>query len=461
MSNSSVDNSPVEMQASISSSRSAEMQASISSHITNSTLNHIPNSTNSHMEKQATINIGTIGHVAHGKSTIVQCISGVSTIRYKEELERNITIKLGYANAKIYECHCPRPLRYVTKPGTCSKCNEKFVLVKNVSFVDCPGHDVLMATMLSGTAIMDAALLLIAANEPCPQPQTTEHLFAVEIMNLKKIIILQNKIDLVTREQALEQYDQIVDFLKTSNVNGPIVPVSGQFQVNINAILDYIVNYIEEPKRDLNKKAQMVIIRSFDINKPGTKVEKLQGGVIGGSLISGILRKGDIVEIRPGVIEKRNNEMICHPFITTVTSLKAEKESLEEAIPGGLIGVGTLMDPSYCKSDWLVGMVMGLKGMLPEVYRVVKIGYRMFEKTVGYKKEELKLEESVMLNIGSTTTGGRIIEMTEDTIVCDLVKPCCCEEGERAAISRKVKKAWRLIGYGTILEGKSIEIKYD
>ena len=67
------------------------------------------------ISRQATINIGTIGHVAHGKSTVVKAISGVMTVRFKNELERNITIKLGYANAKIYECEdpkCPRPDSY-------------------------------------------------------------------------------------------------------------------------------------------------------------------------------------------------------------------------------------------------------------------------------------------------------------------------------------------------------------
>jgi translation initiation factor 2 subunit 3 len=67
------------------------------------------------ISRQATINIGTIGHVAHGKSTVVKAISGVQTVRFKNELERNITIKLGYANAKIYKCEderCPRPMAY-------------------------------------------------------------------------------------------------------------------------------------------------------------------------------------------------------------------------------------------------------------------------------------------------------------------------------------------------------------
>eukprot|EP00158_Paraphelidium_tribonemae_P005678 Partr_v1_DN27460_c1_g1_i3_m72279 putative eukaryotic translation initiation factor 2 len=116
------------------------------------------------ISKQATINIGTIGHVAHGKSTVVKAISGVQTVRFKNELERNITIKLGYANAKIFACSkCPRPTRYRSygsakmPPFACGRgdCDGEMELVRHVSFVDCPGHDVLMATMLSGAAVMD------------------------------------------------------------------------------------------------------------------------------------------------------------------------------------------------------------------------------------------------------------------------------------------------------------------
>ena len=169
--------------------------------------------------------VGTIGHVAHGKSTVVKAISGVHTVRFKNELERNITIKLGYANAKIYKLDdpsCPQPECYrscgsstpdefpTDMPGT----KGNFKLVRHVSFVDCPGHDILMATMLNGAAVMDAALLLITDNESCPQPQTSEHLAAIEIMKLKHILILQNKIDLVKESQAKEQYEQILAFVQ-------------------------------------------------------------------------------------------------------------------------------------------------------------------------------------------------------------------------------------------------------
>ena len=164
--------------------------------------------------------------MAHGKSTVVKAISGVQTVRFKNELERNITIKLGYANAKIYKCSdpkCPRPATYRAYGSSkedAPKCevpgfeDAPMELLRHVSFVDCPGHDILMATMLNGAAVMDGALLLIAANEPCPQPQTSEHLAAVEIMRLKHILILQNKVDLVTESAAINQHESITRFIQ-------------------------------------------------------------------------------------------------------------------------------------------------------------------------------------------------------------------------------------------------------
>lgn len=311
-----------------------------------------------------------------------------------------------------------------------------------------------MATMLSGTAIMDAALLLIAANEPCPQPQTTEHLCAVEVMNLKKIIVVQNKIDLISREQALEQYDQIQDFLKKSNATGPIIPTAAQLGVNISAILDYIVNYIPQPTRNESKSPKMIVIRSFDINRPGSTFEELNGGVIGGSLVTGVLKNGDEVEIRPGLITKVGKSFECRPFITTVKSLKAENNVLENAYPGGLIGVGTEIDPSFCKSDRLVGQVLGLVGTLPPIRLNISIKYELFQKISSQEKQDLKNNEHVQLNIGSTITGGIIKNIEKDTAIIELIKPTCCENNERIAISRKINNHWRLIGHGLIFEGR-------
>uniref|UniRef100_A0A8I3P8M8 Eukaryotic translation initiation factor 2 subunit 3 n=1 Tax=Canis lupus familiaris TaxID=9615 RepID=A0A8I3P8M8_CANLF len=386
------------------------------------------------ISRQATINIGTIGHVAHGKSTVVKAISGVHTVRFKNELERNITIKLGYANAKIYkldDASCPRPECYrscgsstpdefpTDIPGT----KGNFKLVRHVSFVDCPGHDILMATMLNGAAVMDAALLLIAGNESCPQPQTSEHLAAIEIMKLKHILILQNKIDLVKESQAKEQYEQILAFVQ--------------------------------------------VIRSFDVNKPGCEVDDLKGGVAGGSILKGVLKVGQEIEVRPGIVSKDSDgKLMCKPIFSKIVSLFAEHNDLQYAAPGGLIGVGTKIDPTLCRADRMVGQVLGAVGALPEIFTELEISYFLLRRLLGVRTEgdkkaakvqKLSKNEVLMVNIGSLSTGGRVSAVKADLGKIVLTNPVCTEVGEKIALSRRVEKHWRLIGWGQIRRGVTIK----
>ncbi|MEM2427852.1 MAG: translation initiation factor IF-2 subunit gamma, partial [Candidatus Bathyarchaeia archaeon] len=237
-------------------------------------------------EKTPECNIGTAGHVDHGKTTLVEALTGVWTSRHSEEIKRGITIKLGYADAGFYKCPvCPPPKCYSTQQ-TCPNCGSKTELLRVVSFVDAPGHEVLMATMLSGAAVMDGAILVIAANEPCPQPQTKEHLAALEIVGVKNIVIAQNKIELVTPQEALKNYQQIKEFVKgTIAEDAPIIPISAQNKVNIDYLIEAIEKYIPTPKRDPLKPPLMYVVRSFDINKPGTRATELSGGVIGGTIV--------------------------------------------------------------------------------------------------------------------------------------------------------------------------------
>ncbi|KAI8912437.1 elongation factor Tu GTP binding domain-containing protein [Gorgonomyces haynaldii] len=425
------------------------------------------------ISKQATINIGTIGHVAHGKSTVVKAISGVQTVRFKNELERNITIKLGYANAKIFFCQeCPRPQCYKSFPSEtleadCQYCNKPMQLVRHVSFVDCPGHDILMATMLNGAAVMDAALLLIAGNESCPQPQTSEHLAAIEIMKLSNIIILQNKIDLIKEEAAEQHYQSILKFIKgTIADNAPIIPISAQLKYNIDAINEYIVRKVPVPIRDFTADPRLIVIRSFDVNHPGAEVQDLKGGVAGGSILSGVLRLGDEIEIRPGVISKDSEGKIqCRPIFSRIISLKAEKNDLKFAVPGGLIGVGTCVDPTVCRSDRLVGQVLGSIGRLPEIYTELEINYFLLRRLLGVKTddakkskvEKLSKNEVLMVNIGSTTTGGRVLSVKADLAKIALTSPACTEIGEKISLSRRIDQHWRLIGWGNIKRGVTIQ----
>ncbi|TFK48277.1 hypothetical protein OE88DRAFT_1684955 [Heliocybe sulcata] len=429
--------------------------------------------------KQATINIGTIGHVAHGKSTVVKAISGVQTVRFKNELVRNITIKLGYANAKIYKCEnpaCPRPGCYRSyrsdkeenppceRPG----CGGRMKLVRHVSFVDCPGHDILMATMLNGAAVMDAALLLIAANETCPQPQTSEHLAAVEIMKLEHIIILQNKVDLIKEAQALEHQKSIAAFVKgTVAESSPIVPISAQLKYNIDAVNEYVVKRIPVPVRDFTSTPRLIVIRSFDVNRPGAEVDDLKGGVAGGSILCGVLKLGQEIEIRPGIVTKDNSgRNRCTPIFSRIVSLHAENNLLNYAVPGGLIGVGTRIDPTLCRADRLVGQVLGAPGKLPQVFSELEINLFLLRRLLGVKTEDKKQtkvsklvkNELLLINIGSTSTGGRVLNVKADLAKIQLTSPACTEIGEKVALSRRIEKHWRLVGWGSVQRGTVLEV---
>jgi translation initiation factor 2 subunit 3 len=405
---------------------------------------------------QSEINIGMVGHVDHGKTTLTQALSGVWTDRHSEEIKRGISIRLGYANCVFRKCpKCPEPQAYTTEE-ICTHCGTKTEVLRAVSFVDSPGHETLMATMLSGAAIMDGAVLVIAANEPCPQPQTKEHLMALDIIGVKNIVIVQNKIDIVSKEKALENYKQIKEFIKgTSAENAPIIPIAAQHKANIDVLIMEIENNIPTPKRDPNKPARMYIARSFDVNRPGTPPEELKGGVVGGSLMQGTLKVGDTIEIRPGLKIEEENQTFWRSLKTTITSLMVGSEKIEIARPGGLIGIGTKLDPSLTKADGLSGMILGEPGTLPPILNSLTLQVNLLNRVVGAKEEleveELKTSELIMLNVGTSTSVGVVTSARNGSAELKLRLPVSADKGDRVAISRRIGTRWRLIGYGTII----------
>lgn len=490
------------------------------------------------MNSQPVINIGTLGHVAHGKSTIVRSLTGVRTTKHASEMKLNITIKLGYANCKIYKCSaaCAPPECYKAtggarlKPGeriSCNVCGSPCRLVTHVSFVDCPGHEVLMATMLNGAAVMDGALLVVAANEKCPQPQTQEHLAAAEAMDLKNVVVVQNKVDLKRREEVQLHHQQMQKFLQNSylavekkvvkredddeeeeeeqdeeegdkgfKMVAPFVlPICAQRYMNLDALCQHIVERIPIPERDRVAQPHMVIVRSFDVNKPGTEIEDIKGGVAGGSLIRGSLAIGDLIEIRPGIMERKETKEVipppvqkkktsstgkpkqqpkpqvktvvtfeCTPILARVTSLASENNPLERALPGGLIGVGTNMDPSLTRADRLVGQVLGKPGHLPPVYLSIFVQYKLMKRVIGdvalqaASIEKLRAGETLKLNVASSSISAQVVSLKgrENIVEFRMAKPACIEVGkDKIAISRQIgpsgQQRWRLIGWGVVL----------
>jgi translation initiation factor 2 subunit 3 len=406
------------------------------------------------LPRQPEINIGLIGHVDHGKTTLTQALTGQWTDRHSEELKRGISIKLGYADAAFYKYPgLEPPACYGSKekgPG-----GEKGEFLRSVSFVDAPGHETLMAIMLSGAAIMDGALLMVAANEKCPQPQTREHLVSLEITGAKNVVIVQNKIDLVSEERAKENYEEIKAFVKGSVAeDAPIIPISAHHDVNLDALIEAIERHIPTPKRDASKAALMYAARSFDINHPGATPDKLAGGVVGGTLTEGTLKVGDEIEIAPGLPVEEKGRTFIQPITTKIISLMCGGVVVDHVDPGGLLAVGTELDPAITKSDSLSGKIVGPVGKLPPVWEEFTVKTTLLERVVGSAEgaevEPVKTREPLMLTVGTATTVGVVTSARGDTADVKLKLPVCARSGQRIGISRRVGGRWRLIGHGTI-----------
>jgi translation initiation factor 2 subunit 3 len=399
---------------------------------------------------QPVLNIGMVGHVDHGKTTLLERLSGKWTDTHSEELKRGITIRLGYADVII---------RKKTDGIYTTQNDPEAVVERKVSFVDAPGHESLMATMLSGAALMDGALLLVAANEKCPQPQTQEHVMALEMIGLKHLVVVQNKIDLVSEEQALKNYEQIKAFLKgTSFENAPIVPISAQHKVGLNNLLRAIQDTIPTPHRDPSQKPLMLIARSFDINKPGTLPDGIVGGVLGGGLKQGTFKLDDEIELRPGHMVVEKNQQVFKALKTKIVGLNTGGQQVEEVGPAGSIGVLTSLDPSIVKSDKLAGAIAGYPGTLPPVWYDLTLKITLLDRVVGMDEkttvEPIKLGEPLMLNVNAAATVGVVTELKKGLTKCKLKLPVCCDAKSRLTVSRRIGQRFRLIGYAEIQEGK-------
>lgn len=400
---------------------------------------------------QPSINIGTSGHVDHGKTTLIEAITGIWTSAHSEELRRGITIKVGYADAAFYKCqNCPPPVCYSTQP-TCTNCGGQSELIRVVSFVDSPGHESLMANMLSGAALMDGSILVVAANEKVPQPQTREHLLALQVLGIQQIVIVQNKVDLTEYEKARDNYEDIKNFVKGSIAEqAPVIPVSAQHKLNIDALIEAIENTIKTPPRTNNAPAIMHVLRSFDINKPGIPIKQVKGGAIGGALVQGEFQIGDEIEIRPGFLEEKKSKY--EPINSTIATLGTGAGIVERVRPGGLVAIGTKLDPTFIKSDSLIGSVVGKPNILPKDVEDITVEVHLFDTAVGtqdmVKVEPVKVKESLRLNIGTAATVGTVTNSKDSKIEIKLKKPVCLIPKSRVAISRRIADRWRLIGAG-------------
>ncbi|ASI13703.1 translation initiation factor aIF2 subunit gamma [Candidatus Mancarchaeum acidiphilum] len=405
--------------------------------------------------KHSVINIGTLGHIDHGKTSLVQALTHQWTDRDSESLKRNMTIRLGYADTIINECEDSKGNKVYTVNDKYEGCKNAPVPFMRISILDAPGHETLMATAIASANLINALLFVIAANEPCPMPQTKEHLMIINLLGIKDVIIVQTKIDIVGEKAAEENYKQIKEFIKGSIIeDAPIIPVVSTKNINIDVLLKKIVE-MPKPKFDENQDPFMYIARSFDVNKPGKKINKLVGGVIGGTLIRGKLNPGDTIEIRPGIKVSSPNQKreVYKPVITKIVEIDNGSDKLDYALPGGLIGISTLMDPQFSKADGLVGNVAGFPDKLPPVINSMNIAYHSLNRP-DMHDNAFSVNEPVILSIGTLTVVGYVEKVRKNSIEISIKHPVCAESGQKIAIMRNINKRWKLTGYATLEKPK-------
>lgn len=353
--------------------------------------------------------------------------------------KRGISIRLGYADTTFYKIKTPNGIKYSNKE------EGEIISQRTISIVDAPGHETLMTTMLSGAALMNGAILVVAANEECPQPRTIEHLMALKFAGVQNIVVAQNKIDLVTKEKVIENYKKIKKFLKDYGFeNAKIIPTSASFGANIDLLIEAIEETIPSPNLDLKKPLKMFVARSFDINKPGTEIKKIKGAILGGSISQGIVKIGDELELCPGIDGKTKIKVL---------SISTNKGLLNEAHAGGLIAIGTDLDPSIAQNDQLRGKILAKIDSLPKPTNQMKIKMTLFERMINFdpKNAELKINDPLVLTIGTNTSVGFIKSIKKDELEINLKNEEILEINEKIAISKNINNQWRLIAYGEVI----------
>lgn len=397
----------------------------------------------SDLDLKPAMNIGMIGHVSDGKSTIVKYLTKITTQKHSDEKIKNITIKLGYANAKILKCNsCPKPECYFSLESSsfdykCPKCNSQSELLNHISFVDCPGHNYLLATMINGTAVMDYTILVEScANPIIPAPQTIEHLKAISTTSsIKNIITCLNKVDLQNKDKTRDDYSSLKSYLDSINDKSILIPCSATFGINMDIICEILAHL---PRPDRNSDVlKMPIIRSFNINKPGTQIMNLKGGVIGGSIISGCININDSVYLYPGIIINENDKDICKPLKASVKNIYSDTNKLETGTSGGLIGIELDIDPGLTSDDGLVGNIL-----LKESNGIVSKHFSF------YSENKFKLKRQYIFNINSNNINGIIDKYSDNNYYISLDKYVYLENNNIIIISEQTEDTIKLLGKG-------------
>ena len=416
------------------------------------------------IQNQAVLNAGCIGHVSNGKSTLVRQMTGIKTQKFKSEKERNCTINVGYGNCKIFYNEESDEYKFTRsdKLEEIDSKGSKMNLIHHISFVDCPGHENYMSNMLCGASVIDMAFLVEAANAKIvPQPQTLEHFIAIQHTDVEDIVIIQNKCDLVKKESILTNKSQIEDFVDDITDNElPIIPLIAQNGDNIEYVGQYLSNKLVNYDKDINLPLQINIIRTFDVNKPNITMDKLTGGVLGGSIIQGLLKKDQIIQISPGICSRnKDNSWKVEPLFTKVNSINSEKNSMSYAIPGGLIGVGTTLDPAYTKGNKLTGQIITNPGKHLPIVSLITIKYSSFRRVSKISKS-LSKNEVVKLGIISNHVSATVIDWDKKKklIKLQLAIPACINDSV-VSIMKKIDKTYKIFSVGKVVEHDNIKVE--
>jgi selenocysteine-specific elongation factor len=355
--------------------------------------------------------IGTAGHVDHGKSLLIEALTGIDPDRLREEKQRGMTIDLGFA--------------WLTLPsGT------------DVSIVDVPGHERFIKNMLAGVGGVDLALLVVAADEGV-MPQTREHLAILDLLGADRGVVALTKADLVDEdwlELVRNDVQEVID--KTSLAGSPIVACSAVTGQGLPVLLDVIDAKIQQtpPKRDLGRP-RLPIDRAFTISGFGT--------VVTGTLIDGSLHTGQEVEIVPAVVAGHQTTLR-----TRLRGLQTHRSQVEVAEPGARTAANlTGLTPA----DLWRGQVLTTPGWL-QPSRAVNVRLRVLDSVLRPLKHNL----AVVFHSLASEASAKLILLEADEVrpgeetwaQIRLERPLAILRGDRFVL----RDANDTIGGGTVVE---------
>lgn len=403
--------------------------------------------------------IGLVGSVSNGKTTLVERLSGVNTKKHSSEQKEGRTVKLGYANLLLWKCtkcNCIYSTGQKASKQECEKCGETCNIDFELSLVDAPGHSAFIKTMIRGSSVMEAAIVVTDVKQIPHQHQTLEHLAILEILGVRKVLVIQNKCDLVSRDECKSHYEELKQqFKSTVAENAPVVPVCAQRGMNIEVVVSQLYRMCNElsslspPSTTLNDVSGFAIIRSFDINRPDTEIDNLKGGVIGGCLFGQTpLNVDDVVEIRPGIVRA---DQSYTPLKTKIKTVFSEQKSVPQCEFGGLFALGTTLDPTVTKSDRIVGCVAGYPQQLPPVVRITDIKVTYVTLDSSEKTSKLNEGEFYYFMWGNLVVRGKPTKLTKTQFRIEYEHPICNYMKTCIIYGKKSTQSTSLIGFGIIL----------